>query len=226
MGFSKNGGQTKTFKKAKSGQTNNSPAYIYIYIYMYVVESKIGPKIAFFGVKLVQVFFFFPFCFSKIFFLQGEWDKKRKKEDTNTIFESNIDPIMLRNMLGPIYDSTLDQCLTQPFWHFLAIFPFSKYAETTRVIVITAKNCMFKPTPPKLGTLFVNTIALAEKHGPFSAFLFWGFLLCPFFIFFCPFCWRWMNNKKQNNQKKKQYHKMQTTKPPSLSTKKEARQQT
>ena len=36
---------------------------IYIYIYIYVVESKLGPKIAFFESKLGPSFLFFPFVY-------------------------------------------------------------------------------------------------------------------------------------------------------------------
>ena len=47
-----------------------------ICIYIYAVESKCGPRFAFFWVKMWSKFsLFFFFFFSKIFFfLQGEWD--------------------------------------------------------------------------------------------------------------------------------------------------------
>ena len=62
-----------TLWRPKGGQTNIT-LYIYVYICMYAVESKLGPKIAFFESKLGPFFLcFFVFCFSKIFFfLQGE----------------------------------------------------------------------------------------------------------------------------------------------------------
>ena len=57
---------------------------------IYAVESKLGPKIAFFESKLGPSFLLFFFlCFSKIFFfLEGEWDFKEKranKRQKNTI---------------------------------------------------------------------------------------------------------------------------------------------
>ena len=84
---------------------------IYIYIYIYICcRAKIGPKITVDWVKHWSKFSFFPFWFSKVFFfLQGEWDFL---EDKHTIVESNTGPIMLRNMLGPMCDSTLDQFIT------------------------------------------------------------------------------------------------------------------
>ena len=88
-------------------------------IYIYVVESKLGPKIALFCVKnLVQIFSVFLF-FKIVFFLQGEWDLKKneqkQKQQKKHFFESKLGPILLRNILGPRFDSTLDQVLTQHF---------------------------------------------------------------------------------------------------------------
>ena len=111
---------------------------IYIYVYIYIccrvknlsrfafVKSKICPIVSrFFLCSLLFVFI----CF----FLQGDWEKKNKKnkEEKIPFFESKICPTTLRNMLGQIFDSTLDRCLTQQVSHFWHIFPFSKYVETT-----------------------------------------------------------------------------------------------
>ena len=86
---------------------------------------------------------------------------------------------MLRNMLRPIFNTTLDQFLV-----FLCMFCFC-LAETTIFIVFPAKNA-FKDNPPK--TRFKSTAAqtalcqsvyfLCIFHvGGFSALLFWGELL-------------------------------------------------
>ena len=111
--------QIITPKMAKLGPDNNFTANIYIYIY--AVESKLGPKIAFFESKLGPSFLcFFFFCFfqkSSSFCRENEIFKKtsQKKRKKNTFFASKLGPILLRNILGPSFDSTLDQVLTQHF---------------------------------------------------------------------------------------------------------------
>ena len=88
--------------------------------------------------------FFFLSFFSKIFFfLQGEWDFKENEQKQRSkkthFFESKLGPIMLRNMLGPSFDST-----------FLLIFEYFYLFEKCRnhyFIVFSAKNQYFKPTP-------------------------------------------------------------------------------
>ena len=101
--------------------------YIYIYIYFHAVKSKLGPKITFFEPKLVFLFFVLFFLSSsicrenEIFTLK--WTKRRQNYH---FFESKLGPMLLRNILGPSFDSTLDQVLTQPFWHFWAHFSFYK----------------------------------------------------------------------------------------------------
>ena len=51
-----------------------------------------------------------------------------------------------------------------------------------RFSVFSAKICIFKPTPQKLGTLFVNTAALTDFLVLFfSIFAFWGFCGVQFF---------------------------------------------
>ena len=114
------------------------------YMYMYVVESKLGPKITFPESKLGPNFLSF---FIQNFFCRDNeifkniWKKKNKHYP---VFESKLGPIMLRNMLGLSFDSTLGQVLTQPY--FLA---FGGYAETTIFIMFSAKICIFKAHPPQ-----------------------------------------------------------------------------
>ena len=154
-----------------------------------VVESKICPKISFFESKICPMFPHFFSCFA---FFQNTLlsagivrfsNNKRKK--TNTYhFEAKISPIMLRNMLGQILDSTLARFLTQPFSHF-GPFSFSKKVETTIFIGFSAK-ILFCP-PQKLGTIFVNRTALTELFFvPFFLHCcFWGvFSVSGFLVFF------------------------------------------
>ena len=78
-----------TYESQKSGPVFEAYS---IYIIIYVVESNLGPKIAFLSQNLVQVSLFVLFCFWKILFcLQGEWDFQkywREKEDNNYNFLS------------------------------------------------------------------------------------------------------------------------------------------
>ena len=85
---------------------------------MAILGSKLGPSFL--------IFPFFVFQKDSSFCKENEiFQQKKETEDKNYhFFESKFGPIMLRNMLGPKFDSTLGQALTQPFWHFLAFFPF------------------------------------------------------------------------------------------------------
>ena len=72
-------------------------------------ESKIGPS------SLLFSFFVF---FKNILLSAGRMRFFRKSEEKRQklpFFESKLGPIMLRNILGPSFDATLDQVLTQPF---------------------------------------------------------------------------------------------------------------
>ena len=64
--------------------------------------------------------FSFLFFFFKILLSAGRMSffffKSEEKEDNHyPFFESKLGPIMLRNILGPSFDATSDQVLTQPF---------------------------------------------------------------------------------------------------------------
>ena len=52
------------------------PYSMHIYIYIYAVESKFGPRIAFFASTFGPSFSFL--FFKNFLFLQGKWDKKKK----------------------------------------------------------------------------------------------------------------------------------------------------
>ena len=154
--------------------------------------------------------------FLKVFyFLQGEWDfSKRPQENRrNDLFlESTIGPIMLCNMLGPIFDSTLDQFLTQDIWQVLAILAFSNMLKPLFYCVL--RKTFLNP-PLKLGTLFVNTTALTEEISLSSAFVFCVIEVSGNVYIFLG----GMTNKKPKKDiKNEQDHAMQTRKPLSLVT--------
>ena len=131
----------------------------------------------------------------------------KKRRQTLPFFESKLGPIMLRNILGPSFDATLDQVLTQPFDIF-GPFSMLKICLNHYFIVFEQKIRILKPTPQKRGTLFVSTTALTD------------FIVCLFFLHFCfffvfavsgfwgVFILRGMKiqkrqNSKQNNKKRK-----------------------
>ena len=109
---------------------------------------------------------------------------------------------MLRNILGPEF-------WTQPwadfelnlFDIFGPYFPFSKNAETPIFIVFSAKIPFCKPTPKKLGTLFVNTTALTD-------FLFVRFFCI--FVFFGVCCVRFFGGLFLRGMKKQKKTKFKT----------------
>ena len=191
---------------------NHLSLYIYIYIYMHAVESKLGPKIAFFESKLGPSFLFFSFLFffSKIFFfLQGEWDFKEKRAKTKT----KKTPFLSQNLVHFCCATYLDQVLTQPwtkFWlnifaNFWVFLPVWKDAETTIFIVFSAKNEIFKPTPKIKNTICEHNCANWFFCLVFLHFCFFGFLLCPVF-------WGSFFERNENKKKTKFKTKQQKTK--------------
>ena len=135
---------------------------------------------------------------------------------------------MLRYILGQIFDSTLDRYLTQPFCHFLAIFPFFKFFKMCSnhyFIGFSAKKCHFLLTPKKLETLFVNTTVLTDCFDPFFCIFIFGGFCCV--RFFGPFFLKGMKNKykknwRQNNQKLNKTTRCKPVKHLALLTKKKA----
>ena len=95
---------------------------------IYAVKLKTGPRFALFKVKNWSIFFvFFVFLFSKISFsLQKEedfWKTSQKKQQKKTQFlKLKTGPIMLRNILGPVFNFNLDQFLTLEFCYFFCFF--------------------------------------------------------------------------------------------------------
>ena len=89
---------------------------------MYAVELKTGPIFAFSSVmKTGPIFLFVKISFS----LQKEEDlsKKRRKRNKKTTFLAfKTGPILLRNILGPVFNASLDQFLTLVFFLFLFVY--------------------------------------------------------------------------------------------------------
>ena len=123
-------------KCTKWGSIKHPKAYLYIHIYIhtnrYAVVSRFGPK---FGVRAWSNFSVFqkysPFCReNEIFF--------KKKQDKTYHFLSTFGRILLRNILGPSFDSTFLTFSGQ----------FFKNVETTIFKTFSARIAFFNP-PPK-----------------------------------------------------------------------------
>ena len=124
--------------------------------------------------------FFFVFLFLKISFsLQKEEDFSKTWRKRNKQYPSlalKIGPILLRNILGPVFTASLDQFLTLGFFLFLFVFFFC-LAETPYFLVFSAKNTKFKETQKRKKTLFVSTPVL-------SALVKMSFFFCIFHSWF------------------------------------------
>ena len=69
----------------------------------------------------------------------------QKKQKPNPFLALKTGPILLRNILGPVFNASLDQFLTLGFVFFVSCFLFF-LAETPMFIVFSAKNAKFKET--------------------------------------------------------------------------------
>ena len=68
---------------------------------------------------------------------------QKKQEKKDPIIVLQIGPIMLRNILGPVFNTTLDQLLTQDlFWSFF----FWGGGGNPIFIVFSSNNAKFKET--------------------------------------------------------------------------------
>ena len=141
---------------------------------------------ALFKVKNLSIFCFFS-IFGNLISLQKEKRIFENKQETtkNIFLKLKIGPIMLRNILGPVFNFKLDQFLTLEFSFF---FVFFSVFLCFLLAEISAKHAKLKETR-KEKTLFVNTlvpIVLVKMSVlfPFSAFfIFVVFGISMFFFF-------------------------------------------
>ena len=131
--------------------------------------------------------FFLFFLFLKISFsLQKEEDfskkeEKQKKKQT-TFLALKTGPILLRNILGPVFNASLDQFLTLGFlFFFLVFFFFFFWLKPLFFIVFSAKNAKFEETQKRKKTLFVSTPVLTALVK-MSFFVHFSFLVFFFTI--------------------------------------------
>ena len=130
--------------------------------------------------KTGPIFFCFVFLFLKISFsLQKEEDfskktKKKTPKKKDPFLALKTGPILLRNIIGPVFNASLDQFLTLGFLFFFVFFSFF-LAETPIFIVFSAKNAKFKETQKRKK----DTIC---EHFCANCFC-QNVLFCAFFIF-------------------------------------------
>ena len=126
--------------------------------------------------------------FLKISFsLQKEEDfsKKAKKTKKNDPFLAlKTGPILLRNIIGPVFNASLDQFLTLGFLFCFVFFSFFLGAETPIFIVFSAKNAKFKETQKrKKDTICEHFCAncFCQNVLFLCIFHFWLFAISKFF---------------------------------------------
>ena len=151
---------------------------------MCAVKLKAGP-FSFHKLKSGPfVFCFFAFYFQKS---HSPCRKKRHFEKQAKINEKHFyklktGPIMVRNILGPVFNLHLDQFLTLIY---IYIYFFFVFAEIPIFIAFSAKMQNFKEPQKRKNTLFVNTTvltALVKRSVLFLLhFSFLLFLQFPFF---------------------------------------------
>ena len=76
---------------------------------------------------------------------RGFFKKKKKKKQKTTFLALKTGPIFLRNILGPVFNASLDQFLTLGFFVFF-VCCFFFLAETPIFIVFSAKQAKLKET--------------------------------------------------------------------------------
>ena len=77
-------------------------------------------------------------------FLKNKHKKKQQKKTQFLKLKSG--PIMLRNIIGPLFNFNLAHFLTLEFCYFFCFFLFFFLAETPIFIVFSAKNAKLKET--------------------------------------------------------------------------------
>ena len=101
----------------------------------------------------------FTFNFENLIFpaeRRGFLKKQDKNNQTKTHFyKLNIGPIVLRNILGPVFNLYLDQFLT-----YVYIYIYFVFAETPYFYSVFSKMQNLEKHKNEKKTLFVNTIVL------------------------------------------------------------------
>ena len=187
-----------------------------IYIYIYVVKFKSGPIFALFKVKKWSNFFVFFFVF---IFQQSRspcrkkriFEKQAKKTTKKTQFlKLKSGPIMLRNIIGPLFNFNLDHFLTLEFCYFFWFF-FLGGGLNPYFYSVFSKNAKLKETQKRKKTLLVNTTVLTALVK-MSVFFFCIFHFCCFSNFhFFQRCFLTGFQKSKNNKIAKQEEQKTTT---------------
>ena len=133
-------------------------------------------------------------------------NKQKNNQKKTHFYKLKAGPIMLRNILGPVFNLYLDQFLTYKIcYFFFLLFFLGGGAETPMFIVFQLKMQNLKNHKKEKKTLFVNTIvltALVKMSVFLSAF-------CCFFNFhffrdvfdWFPKIKKYKKNTKQAKQK-------------------------
>ena len=175
---------------------------------------------------------FFCFLFFENIILPAErrgfLKNKQKTTTKKTQFlKLKTGPIMLRNILGPVFNFNLDQFLTLEFCYFLV---FWGGAETPIFYSVVSKKCKIERNTKK--TLFVNTpvlTVLVKMSVFFCIFDFCCFLEFPCFSEMFLIGFQKFKNKKNESNKNKtrqqQENKMQSKNKSKIMIQKTTRQQ-
>ena len=150
---------------------------------------------AFSSVKKWSIFCVFCFFFLSHFPCRKKRILSKKKQKKDPFLALKTGPILLRNILGPVFNASLDQFLTLGFFVFCLCFLLLKPLFYS---VFSKKNQILKKhKKEKKKTLFVSTPVLTAlvKMSFFLFFFIFGFFLCNFQIF--P---RWILIDSQNSK--------------------------
>ena len=150
-------------------------------IQIFAVKLKSGPIFALFKVKkwsnlfVLGVFIFQKSrspCRKKMIF-----EKHAKNNKKTQFLKLKSGPIMLRNIIGPLFNFNLDHFLTLEFCFFFFFFAF--FWLKPLFYSVFSKKCKLKETQKGKKTLFVNTTVLTALVK-MSVFFFCIFDFCCF----------------------------------------------
>ena len=181
------------------------------------IKLQSGPIFALFKVKKWSIFlFFWGFYFFQKYRSPCRkkriFEKQAQKTTKKTQFlKLKSGPIMLRNIIGPLFNFNLDHFLTLEFCYFFCFFVFF-WAETPIFIVFSAKNAKLKETQKrKKDTICEHNCANSSCQNVRFFFFFCIFHFCCFsnFHFFRDVFDRFPKIKKQQNSKARRTKKQQ-----------------